>query len=115
MEPLVVIQGDYLIACDRARLAGIEHAQAKVELLGAERTGDSEQIAIASLRSAYATKLWEHQCRRQSEALAAYNEQLVAELHRQRRQTALQVGEGGRHVCFGSGLAIPEAPPFWLR
>ncbi len=115
MRSLEQAQKEYVIACDLARSAGVEHAQARVELLTAERSGDDELVAIAALRSAYATKLWEMKCREQSVALSRYNDKLVAEIKKQRRQGTPDPNEEGYHLCFKPGLELPEAPPFWLR
>jgi len=114
MRSLEQAQKEYVIACDLARSAGVEHAQARVELLTAERIGDDEKVAIAALRSAYATKLWEMKCREQSVALTNYNSELVAEIRKQRRQDARDPSEEGYRLCFKPGIDLPEAAPFWL-
>lgn len=80
MTQLEFAQNEYVGIAAMVQAAGMEHARARVELMAAKASGDVERIAIAAMRSAYATKLWETRLREEGSVLRLYNEQLAQEV-----------------------------------
>ena len=90
MTLIELTQEEYVSATALVRAAAEEHARARVELDMAQASRDMERIAVASLRSSYATKLWETRLGQEVRALRAYNEQLRQEGERLQRSEALR-------------------------
>lgn len=110
MTKLEIAQQTYLSAAVLVRVAGEELARARAELLAAKAAEDTERIAIASFRSAYAVKLWEMRLREEHEALLRFNAELSDEAGRC-QQEADRLWSGS-HRCT-KPVAIPEERPMW--
>ena len=106
MTQLELAQQEYVHAAQLTRAAAEEHARARVELKVVGHSEDRERIEIASMRSTWATKLWETRLDEEARTLTSYNALLRQEVRKDQREERADQAEEGRHLCSLSPAII---------